>query len=126
MEISEDGARLTIGRCSTCLRAHFPFAADCPWCGAEACAADRGGPWARLWLWTAVTSRPPGYRGPVPYGFGVVELEDVPLRVVTRLTEADPAKLYEGQRLQLVLDEFFTDDDGTAIAGWAFTPAAVD
>ena len=29
----------------------------------------------RLWAWTAVTAAPPGYEGPVPYGFGIVELE---------------------------------------------------
>ena len=26
--------------------------------------------------WTAVTTAPPGYEGPVPYGFGVVETSD--------------------------------------------------
>jgi uncharacterized OB-fold protein len=69
----------------------------------------------RLWLWTAVTSAPPGYTGPVPYGFGIVELDDVGLRVVGRLAEADPAKLVAGQPMLLVVDEF----DG--ITTWAFT-----
>ena len=33
---------------------------------------------------------PPGYLGEVPFGFGVVELDEG-LRVLGRLTESDPA-----------------------------------
>ena len=71
----------------------------CPFTGAddvESVALPRDG---RLWAWTAVTHPPPGYEGPVPYGFGVVELDGVGLRVVTRLTEPDPTRLHEGQRM---------------------------
>ena len=64
-----------------------------------------------------MTHPPPGYEGPVPYGFGVVELDGVGLRVVSRLTEPDPARLHEGQRMTLV-----TDDVGGGIATWAFAP----
>ena len=70
-----------------------------------------------LWAWTAVTHPPPGYEGEVPYGFGVVELNGIGLRIVTRLTEADPSRLHEGQRMTLV-----TDDLGDGVATWAFAP----
>jgi len=119
-----DGPRLVVGRCPSCERVHFPLAEGCPWCGTEGASPAQAGPWARLWLWTAVSVRPPGYRGPLPYGFGIVELEDVPLRVVTRLGEAEPARLHEGQQLRLVVDRLCTDDDGTAVEGWAFAPVA--
>ncbi len=82
----EDGRRraaCTTSRCRRCARTRAPTTSNrstCPTSG-------------RLWLWTAVTSAPPGYAGPVPYGFGVVELDGVGLRVVGRLTESDPANL---------------------------------
>jgi uncharacterized OB-fold protein len=69
-----------------------------------------------------VTAAPPGYRGPVPFGFGVVELGER-LRVITRLTEPDAAALHAGQSMRLVVDEVGEDEDG-AVTSWAFAPEA--
>jgi uncharacterized OB-fold protein len=76
----------------------------------------------RLWAWTAVTSAPPGYRGPVPYGFGVVELDDG-VRVVTRLTEPDPGALRAGQPVRLVLEAIGGGDGEDPVVVYAFAPA---
>ncbi|HKA84608.1 MAG TPA: OB-fold domain-containing protein [Acidimicrobiales bacterium] len=73
-----------------------------------------------LWAWTAVTAAPPGYEGPVPYGFGVVELDGVGLRVVGRLTEPDPSALREGQPMVVTTE---TLPGGLVV--WAFTPEAM-
>ena len=62
-----------------------------------------------------MTSAPPGYEGPVPYGFGIVELTKEQLRIVTRLREADPARLSFGQPVQLVTDEL-----PNGMVTWAF------
>lgn len=96
---------------------HFPLGPVCPYTGAddvEQVLLPRDG---HLWAWTAVTHPPPGYDGPIPYGFGVVELDHIGLRVVTRLTESDPSRLHPGQRMTLV-----TDDLGDHVATWAFAP----
>ena len=77
---------------------------------------------ATLFLHTAVATRPPGYRGALPYGFGIVELPEG-LRVVTRLTEADPAKLRHGQAMRLVLEPLH-DDDGVPVVSYAYAPVA--
>lgn len=82
------------------------------------------GPAGRLRLFIVVASRPPGDRGPVPYGFCVVELDGVDLRVVTRLTEADLQRLRPGLPVTLVTEPLFTDDDGAAVMSYAFAPAA--
>src|SRR5919204_5497991 len=82
-----EGPRLIAARCAACDKAHFPAEPVCPYCGADGCVPTPVGPRARLCLYTAVVSAPPGYRGEVPYGFGVVELEGG-LRVITRLTES--------------------------------------
>ena len=81
--------------------------------------SDRG----TLWGWTAVTAAPPGYSGAVPFGFGVVELTEG-LRVITRITEGDPAKLEFGMPMRLVADVLHADDDGTDVITYAFTPEA--
>ena len=67
---------------------------------------------------TAVTAAPPGYIGAVPFGFGVVELTHEKLRVITRLTEPDPANLEYGQSMRLVADTL-PGQDGDVVT-WAF------
>jgi uncharacterized OB-fold protein len=57
----------------------------------------------------------------VPYGFGVVELEDG-LRVITRLTEARLDRLRPGLPMRLVLEPLFTDQDGRPVISYAFRP----
>jgi uncharacterized protein len=114
----EDGNVTLLGGWSrTSGRHHFPPAALCPYSGAddvEVVSLPRTG---SLWAWTAVTSAPPGYEGPVPYGFGIVELDGIGLRVVGRLTEPDPSALRYRQPMGVTTE---------ALAGgrvvWAFTP----
>jgi len=114
LRVAGDGsARLLGGYSPTSGRHHFPRSELCPYTGAtdveDATLPSTG----RLWLWTAVTARPPGYGGPVPYGFGVVELDGIGLRIVTRLTEADPSALREGQPMRLTTESLPGADGGT-------------
>jgi uncharacterized OB-fold protein len=75
-----------------------------------------------LWAWTSVTAPPPGYEGDVPFGFGVVQLDDG-LRVITRLTDSDPEALEFGQPMALVtVDVDGGDGDGDRSSVWAFAP----
>lgn len=96
---------------------HFPLSEVCPYTGAddvEAVDLPRTG---TLWLWTAVSAAPPGYDGPVPYGFGVVALDGTDLRVIGRITEADPSNLREGQPMRVVAERFGD------VTTWGFCPA---
>jgi len=106
-------------------RTHFPRLAACPYTGADDVEEVELPTDGTLWGWTAVTARPPGYDGEVPFGFGVVELSDG-LRVITRLTVADPGALAFGQPMHLVADTLQTDEDGTAVVTYAFAPASGD
>jgi uncharacterized protein len=118
-EDADGTPRLVGGKCRNCGRHQFPAGSVCPYCGADdvdgALLSRRG----TLWAWTAVTAPPPGYRGEVPYGFGVVELPEG-LRVLTRLVESDPAALRFGQEVQLELVPLHEDDEGRAVLTWAF------
>jgi uncharacterized protein len=115
------GPRLLAARCRQCDKPHFPPGPVCPYCSADGCVETRVGPAARLWLYTVVATRPPGYQGEVPYGFGVVELEGG-LRVITRLTEIRLDHLRAGMPMRLTLTPLHTDDTGATVVTYAFAP----
>jgi uncharacterized OB-fold protein len=103
-----DDEGLIGGACGRCAQRHFPLAATCPWCGGDAVTSVTLSTSGTLWAWTAVNAPPPGYEGDVPYGFGVVELANDGLRVITRLTEPDPSRLAEGMTMRFVVVELST------------------
>ena len=116
LEGAGDDVRLVGGYSPTSGHHHFPLSPVCPYTGADDVERVTLPATGTLWAWTSVTTAPPGYDGPVPYGFGVVELDDIGLRVVGRLTEPDPHALHDGQPMRLVAE---TIGDLTV---WAFTP----
>jgi uncharacterized OB-fold protein len=118
------GPRLIAGRCARCERLHFPATPHCPLCAEGEAHETLVGPGGRLLLYTSIASRPPGYRGALPYGFGAVALDDVELRVITRLTEPDVARLRPGLAMRLVIEPLFDDDEGRTVLSYAFAPAA--
>jgi uncharacterized OB-fold protein len=118
-----DGSIVLVGGYSPSSgRTHFPRLAACPYTGADDVEEVELPTDGTLWGWTAVTARPPGYDGELPFGFGIVALSDG-LRVITRLTVADPDALTFGQPMHLVRDDLQTDDDGTVVVTYAFAPA---
>jgi len=118
-----DGTIALLGGYSpTSAKFHFPKLPACPYTGADDVEAVELTAAATLWGWTAVTAPPPGYEGEIPFGFGVVELVHEQLRIITRLTEADPAALSFGQPMHLVTDALHTDADGTTVVTYAFAP----
>jgi uncharacterized protein len=116
-----DPPHLLGGRCRACTHHHFPRHEVCPYCASPDTEAVELSATGRLWAWTAVTHPPPGYRGEVPYGFGVVELPEG-IRVVTRLTEADPGRLQRDQPMHMVIDSLHVDDAGQPVVVYAFAP----
>jgi uncharacterized OB-fold protein len=121
-EMDVDGSlRLVGGYSPTSALYHFPLLDACPYTGATDIERVLLGSEATLWAWTAVTAAPPGYLGEVPYGFGVVELTKERLRVITRLTEADPDALSFGQPMRAVADVLHVDN-GSDVVTWAFAP----
>jgi len=119
------GARLVGGSCAACARLHFPRLATCPYCSADGCEERLLGAEGSLYLYTAVVNRPPGYRGELPFGFGVVELKEG-LRVIARLTEANLEMLSAGMPMRLVVTPLHRDDEGRDVVSYAFAPAGAE
>ena len=109
------------GRCCACGRHHFPAAEICPYCGASEVTRVALSNTGTLWGWTAVTAPPPGYQGDVPFGFGVVELPEG-IRVITRVEEADPARLSFGMPVRFATVPLHTDDEDTTVVTYTFAP----
>lgn len=113
--------RLLAGHCGDCGERHFPAADFCPYCGAAEISTAKVGGTGTLYLHTVVNAAPPGYVGPVPYGFGLVDLPEG-LRVVSRLTADDLHALASGMAMRLKVDTLFRDDDGNDVVSWAYEP----
>jgi uncharacterized OB-fold protein len=96
---------------------HFPPSPVCPYRGVDDVEVVQLSRTGRLWAWTAVTAAPPGYDGPVPFGFGVVELAAEGLRIIGRLTEPDPGELVYGQEMELTVEQLPGER-----RMWAFRP----
>jgi uncharacterized OB-fold protein len=123
-EAHDDGTIALVGGFSpTSGRFHFPRLDCCPYSGATDIETVTLSGDGTLWAWTAVTAAPPGYAGPVPFGFGVVELGAEQLRVITRLTEPDPARLVFGQPMRLIA-ETLPLESGETVTTWAFEAAS--
>lgn len=129
-EVSPDGGACCLvgGYCASSDRYHFPLQHCCPYSGATDVARVELSDRATLWGWTTVTAAPPGYSGPVPYGFGVVELTQgtgTGLRIVTRIA-AGTADAFErlefGTAMRLAAEPVATRDDGETIVAWTFVP----
>ena len=116
-------------RCRDCGAMAFPANPSCTACGGtevEVVALPQRG---RLWAWTIQRFMPktPYHSDETeqtfrPYGVGYIELPGA-LRVETRLTENDPAKLRIGAEMQLVFYKHRTERDGTEIINYAFALA---
>jgi uncharacterized OB-fold protein len=123
--VDADGITLVGGRSRSSGLRHFPLAPVCPYTGADDVDETDLPRSGTLWGATVVTSAPAGYHGPVPYGFGVVELSDgagPPVRVVGRLTSTDPPDAAMGRPMVVVAEEL-PDGDGGTVLTWAFAPA---
>jgi len=116
-----DAPALLGSRCPACEAHHFPRHDTCPYCAADEPLPTLLSSTGSLWAWTAVTAAPPGYRGPVPYGMGVVELPEG-IRVITHLTVSDPGALALGQAMELRVVPLHTDTDGNEVVTYSFAP----
>ncbi|HWI10652.1 MAG TPA: OB-fold domain-containing protein [Burkholderiaceae bacterium] len=125
-----DGAQPALlgSRCCACGEVYFPAAHGCTRCCGTRLEAFDLGHRGRLWSWTVQDFCPkPPYDGAEneadfrSYGVGYVEMA-CGIKVESRLTLADPARLHIGMAMELTLDPYRHHTDGTAIHTYAFRP----
>ena len=109
-------------KCKTCGEVTFPKQPWCANCGGEAeelVMSSKG----KLYSFSNVHNAPPeGYKGPIPYGVGSVEVDGV--RVMCNITEPDPKKLKIGMDMELVIGSLFVDEQGNDVIGFQFRPVS--
>jgi hypothetical protein len=121
------GPRLLGSRCTGCRTPYFPKAAMChnPTCGGGAMEDAAFGPRGTLWSLAIQDYPPPAparFDEPYkPYAMGVVDLPEG-LRVVGRISVADPRALEVGVGVELVLEPLCHDADGVELITWKFRP----
>ena len=108
----EDPVYLNGSRCKTCGRYHFPVVERCYVCSGQDLEDVKMGRNATIYTYTNNNYTPPGgiYKGKVPYGLGVVLLDEGIL-ITTRINEADPSKLKIGMKVELMLETLYTDNE---------------
>ena len=129
--VADDGPHLLGSKCLDCGTYAFPPQSGCQRCSGTNTErtelANRG----TLWTWT-IQGFPPksppfiGNSDPATFtafGVGYVELPGE-VKVETRLTESDPAKLRIGMEMEMVLDPIAKDASGNDIVTFAFKPVA--
>jgi len=123
-----EGPRLLGSRCNGCGAVYFPKDVVChnPECEAPDLAEVDFGPRGKLWSYAVQNYQPPSpvlTRDPyVPYGMGVVDLDDG-LRVMGRIDVADPMAVEVGADVELTVGAVGSDADGNEIVTWMFRPS---
>lgn len=116
-------------RCDHCGEASFPSQPDCRNCGSRETSIVPIGSRGKLWTWTIQSFMPKDpYRSDetpetfTPYGVGYVEMPGG-VRVESRLQLPEGEKPEIGMSLDLVIEPFRTEEDGTQIMMFSFKPA---
>lgn len=115
-------------RCRACGEVYFPAARGCTRCCGTQLESFELGRRGRLWSWTVQDFCPkPPYDGAAseadfrPYGVGYVEMA-CGIKVESRLTLADPARLHIGMEMELTLEPHGIGADAAAVHTYAFRP----
>jgi len=119
---SSEKPQLIGSKCKVCGEVVFPQQDMCPNCCSEDVKELPLNPNGKLYSFTNVNNPVPGgYKGPIPYGVGTIELPDG-VRVTGLLTEYDPKKIKPGMTMELVIEKLFDDDEGNEVIGFRFKP----
>ena len=128
----DDEPALLAQRCTACGTKVFPrtrFACPNPACTStdfEEAPLPRTG---RIWSYTTNHYAPPEpYVSPdpfEPYTVAAVELDGEGMTVLGQVVaDVDPATLSVGDRVELVVDTLFVNDDGDDVVVWKWRPVA--
>jgi len=107
---STDPPALTGGRCERCGSLGFPRREVCPRCQHAVLVPVALSTTGVVHTFTIVRIAPPGYRGEVPYAYGIVELPEA-LRITATLTADDLEAIAIGDTCDFELIELGSGED---------------
>jgi len=114
-------------KCADCAAVFFPEQPSCGRCGSTAVSRALLPTTGTIYSWTSQEFLPPPpYAGGEsrdtfkPKGVGLIDLEGV-VMVEGWLTESDPEKVHIGDRVELAIVPFRSDDDKDVVT-FAFRP----
>lgn len=61
------------------------------------------------------------YKGPNPYVYGHVDLEDG-VQIASQFTESDPDKLKIGMDVEMIIEKLFDHEEGNEVMTFKFKP----
>jgi len=121
---SEGEARLLGSKCPSCGELFFPRRENgiCVRCQHEELEHIEFGTQGRIMTFTSVMQQPAGgyYRGPVPYSFGLIDLDDG-VRVEAQIG-GDFEKLKVGLKVKLAIEKLYMDEEGNEVQAYRFRP----
>jgi uncharacterized OB-fold protein len=120
-ETDAEGARLLAGRCTDCGNVMFPRTVQCPRCGSEQVETTALHGRGTVYASTVVHVPAPVGIKP-PYAYGLVDLEDAPLRVFG-LFSGDAKSFKPGARVSLVIEPLRRDAEGRTLEAYKFRTA---
>ena len=123
-ETAEGEARLLGSKCPSCGEMFFPRrdSGVCIHCQHEGLEDTELATQGRILAFTSVMQPPAGgyYHGPVPYNFGLIDLDDG-VRVETQIG-GDFGKLKIGMRAKLAIMTLYTDEEDNDVQAYWFVP----
>lgn len=125
---TKEGPRLLGSKCPACGTPYFPKSPVChnPDCREKGLEDATFGPQGKLWSYSIQYYPPPPpakFDEPfAPYALGLVDLPEG-LRVLARISTADPEGLQVGIDVELVLEKLYRDGSGNDVITWKFRPA---
>ena len=122
-----DNVRLKGTKCRACGETFFGHRYYCEFCGSPELDGVVLSKKGKLFSYTVARYPPPGdYKGPknpfVPFAIGSVELPEG-LRIVAPLTQCNIESLDVDIPMELVVEPFYKDEDGSEVLRYAFRPA---
>ncbi|MEE8331015.1 MAG: Zn-ribbon domain-containing OB-fold protein [Acidimicrobiia bacterium] len=122
-EVTAEGDGFLVGsRCGNCGAHFFPVRAACAGCLHDSLETVRFSRAATLYTFSVVRQSTPEFE--VPYALGYVDLPEG-VRIMTQLTGRDPEDYELGMEMELVVEPFGEDEDGTELVGFRFRPKEV-